>query len=82
MDKNSAKQRIKNEVDSNRCKTNKRQRRIAAGKVCSDLERMFGPKTVYGGVGETKLNIMSNADRRSRGFEEDEDLEDYQGKKT
>jgi len=82
MATNSVKQQVKKEIDSNKCKTSKAERRRKAGEMCSNLTKWFGPLTIYGGLGETKLNVMSNADRRRNGLEEDESLEDFQGKKT
>ena len=34
--------------------------------------------TFFGGIGERKPNLMSNADRRKAGLEQDPDLPDYQ----
>lgn len=47
-------------------------------------EDSWGSKYFFGaGVGRSKIgNVMSNADRRKMGIEEDPSLPDYEGKKV
>ena len=82
MDKNSTKYKVKQEQEAFTTKKSRKERRKTADDISYKLGQWFGPKRVFGGVGETKINCMSNADRRRLGLEEDEELEDYQGKKT
>jgi hypothetical protein len=47
------------------------------------LHKLFGKLTFYGGgFGTGKIKMMSNADRRSMGLEQDKELPDYQEEKN
>jgi len=49
------------------------------GKKKKKLPRVYRWK-FFGGMGENKPSIMSNKDRRERGFPQDPNLPDYQNK--
>jgi len=73
----------KKTIDNDRVKTSKTERRRKFNKFKDTLHEMYGPITVFGGVGTSKhTKVMTNADRRELGVEEDPDLPDYQGLKS
>lgn len=45
------------------------------------LKNIDYPIKSAGGIGGTKIRVMSNKDRRRMGIEEDETLPDYKGNK-
>ena len=58
-----------------------RQRRSQAQKTKDGLLKIFGKPKIYVKEGKVKIKVMSNADRRKLGIEQDPELPDYQNMK-